>query len=219
MEVRALFAKAFGMLLAVAFTFVLPAGAQEVAKSTLDYIRQVSVSVEMPNGALGSGTTFMRDDETWCLTCSHVVKMDEGKPIRVTQYHSDKKPVSVYAELVYEDAKDDIAILKLGKGVFTKGCRFYEPKRPPLYSPVVHCGSMQGYHHSISRGYLVWHDRDVGPHGLMDQIDATLDFGSSGGGVFLTDGRFIGMVARGRVQRIALIVPYRTIKKHLDKVK
>ncbi len=69
----------------------------------------------------------------------------------------------------------------------------------------------------MTRGYLVGLDRDMeqspdkGPE-EADQADLTGSYGSSGGGVFLTDGRYIGMVYAGIPQRIVFFVPIRQIK-------
>jgi S1-C subfamily serine protease len=202
----------------------LPAAdAQEIKKSVLDHIRSVSVSIEWNGRCHGSGTIFDKDGESWCLTACHVVEAAQGRQIRVSQYRPNGKVISVNAEVVRADTCTDVALLKIGKGVFGTGAQLYTDccreggKPPELDTPIVHCGSMAGLHHTITRGYLVGVDRDVkgilehGPK-LADQADLTGSYGSSGGGVFLADGRFIGMVYAGIPQRIVFFVPIRRMK-------
>ena len=203
--------------------FVPATDAQEVKKAVLDHIRSVSVSIEWNGRCYGSGTLFDKDGETWCLTANHLVEAAQGQKMRVSQYRPDGKVISVNAEVVRADACTDVALLKLGKGVFGPGVRFYKDccqadgKPPDLDTPIIHCGSMAGLHHTITRGYLVGLDRDMtaimdhGPN-LADQADLTGSYGSSGGGVFLADGRFIGMVYAGIPQRIIFFVPIRHMK-------
>jgi len=190
-----------------------------VPKAVLEHIRSVSVSIECSGRCRGSGTLFDKDGETWCLTANHVVDAAEGKQLRVSQYRQDRKAVSINAEIHRRDKDADVALLKLGQGVFGKGAKFYACARPPeIDTPVVHCGSMAGLHHTISRGYLTGRDRQIKElHGgaLFDQADFTGYYGSSGGGVFLTDGRYIGMVSAGIVQRIVFFVPVRRMKEVL----
>ncbi len=119
------------LLLPVLSTFIpAPAWGQEVKKEVLDHIRNVSVSIEWLHGdgtqkCHGSGTLFEHKDEFFCITCSHVVKAAEGKQIRVAQRHHDKRPISVNAEVVSQCEKTDVAILKVGQGVFGPGVKFY----------------------------------------------------------------------------------------------
>ena len=56
-----------------------------------------------------------------------------------------------------------------------------------------------------------------GPKVLFDQTTVTAFPGSSGGGVFTTDGRYMGMLVRGAGETFNLIVPVRRIKKWAEK--
>src|ERR1700722_10685450 len=148
---------------------------QEVPKHVLDHIRSVSVSIEWQGKTHGSGTLFDNDGETWCLTANHVVEAAEGKPIRVSQHQAHGKVVSVNAEVAHQDRKTDIALLKIGKGIFGPGAKFYKECKPPqLDSPIVHCGSMAGLDHTVTRGYLVGLDRKLeAGQQTYDQADFT----------------------------------------------
>jgi hypothetical protein len=48
---------------------------------------------------------------------------------------------------------------------------------------------------------------------LFDQTTVTAFPGSSGGGVFLTDGQYVGMLVRGAGETFNLIVPMRRMTK------
>jgi S1-C subfamily serine protease len=213
-------------LLLPALNFVdnRPGFGQEVKKEVLDHIRNVAVSIELNDRCIGSGTLFEKDSEFYVITARHVVQAAKGKQLRAAQMLHDKKPISVNAEVIRQCEHTDVAVLKVGQGVFSKGVTFYrdccqpnQGKPPQLDTPIVHCGSMEGLHHTVTRGYIVGLDRDMrdmcdlGPC-KADQADITASFGSSGGGVFLVDGRYIGMAYAGAPQRIIFFVPIRQIQ-------
>ena len=103
----------------------------------------------------------------------------DGEQIRVTQHKIEAgaaKVVSVNAEVFSQCENTDVAILKVGKGVFGPGAKFYrdccqpdpttgEKGDPPgVDTPIVHCGSPRGLHHTVSRGYIVGLNRDARDH-------------------------------------------------------
>ena len=57
---------------------------------------------------------------------------------------------------------------------------------------------------------------DLGSGGgtVFDQTTVTAFPGSSGGGVFLTDGKYVGMLVRGAGETFNLIVPVRRMPLH-----
>jgi len=182
---------------------------QEVPKDVLKHIRAVSVSIEWEGRTRASGVIFHKEGETYCLTANHVVDAAGDRQIRVVQ-HSTGKVVSINAEIHRQDEEHDYAILKLGKGVFTEGAKVC-CKKPGLDTPVVHCGSMRGFDHTVTRGYINGLDRELG-HGQRDQVDLTADMGRSGGGVFTTQGELIGIVTQGHPQRLVFFVPVRRME-------
>jgi S1-C subfamily serine protease len=205
--------------------------AQEAPKRVLDHIRSVSVSITVDGRFNGSGTLFLKGEETWCITAAHVTR--GGKSFGITQPGpSDLEPSKIYlvAELVTEDKKKDVAILKIGNlaGHIFKDhanvctcrpckCNPCQCKKPALDTPIIHCGSMAGLHQTLTRGYLVGYDRKFTEETLCDQADMTGWYGSSGGGVFDTEGNYIGMLIGGISEtcRIIYLVPIRTITQVL----
>lgn len=188
--------------------------AQEVSKGVLQLIRDASVTVEVDGEVHGSGTLFTKDDgDTYCVTAAHLFRPKDSH-ISVAQ-HRDGKKAYVFARLIAKDDERDAAILHVGRGVFktAKLCT----KKPSLDSPVVHCGSMRGLHHTVVRGYITAvdevMDEDV-PH-KWDRGDFTGDYGSSGGGVFNTSGELIGYVTHGIGQRICWFVPVRHVTEFI----
>lgn len=125
----------------------------------------------------------------------------------------------------YSDAKtgEDLALLMIRKADFVHdSLKFYvdeEEKGLPLGAQLFHVGSLLGEDgsNSMTTGIMSQVGRTVslsgGPKVLFDQTTVTAFPGSSGGGVFTTDGRYVGMLVRGAGETFNLIVPVRRIKK------
>jgi len=125
----------------------------------------------------------------------------------------------------YSDAKtgEDLALLMIRKSDFVHdSLKFYvddEGKGLPLGSQLFHVGSLLGEDgsNSMTTGIMSQVGRTVslsgGPKVLFDQTTVTAFPGSSGGGVFSTDGRYVGMLVRGAGETFNLIVPVRRIRK------
>jgi S1-C subfamily serine protease len=124
----------------------------------------------------------------------------------------------------YSDAKtgDDLALLMIRKADFVhESLKFYvddEGTGLPLGSQLFHVGSLLGEDgsNSMTTGIMSQVGRTVSLSGgskvLFDQTTVTAFPGSSGGGVFTTDGRYIGMLVRGAGETFNLIVPVRRMK-------
>lgn len=129
----------------------------------------------------------------------------------------------------YSDAKtgEDLALLMIRKADFVQdSLRFYvdnEGKGLPLGSQLFHVGSLLGEDgsNSMTTGIMSQVGRTVslngGPKVLFDQTTVTAFPGSSGGGVFSTEGNYVGMLVRGAGETFNLIVPVRRIKKWAEK--
>ena len=125
----------------------------------------------------------------------------------------------------YSDAKtgEDLALLMIRKSDFVQDTLdFYVDKDGvglPLGTQLFHVGSLLGEDgsNSMTTGIMSQVGRTVslsgGPKTLFDQTTVTAFPGSSGGGVFSTDGRYIGMLVRGAGETFNLIVPVRRIRK------
>jgi S1-C subfamily serine protease len=124
----------------------------------------------------------------------------------------------------YSDAKtgDDLALLMIRKADFVhESLKFYvddEGTGLPLGSQLFHVGSLLGEDgsNSMTTGIMSQVGRTVSLSGgskvLFDQTTVTAFPGSSGGGVFTTDGRYIGMLVRGAGETFNLIVPVRRMR-------
>jgi S1-C subfamily serine protease len=125
----------------------------------------------------------------------------------------------------YSDAKDgeDLALLMVRKFSFVEGSAiFYDDKEEKgltLGTQLYHVGSLLGAEgsNSMTTGIMSQIGRTIALNGgakvLFDQTTVTAFPGSSGGGVFLTNGEYVGMLVRGAGETFNLIVPIRRMKK------
>ncbi len=175
-----------------------------------------SVMIEIPLASstyYGSGSIFMEDDEySYVLTCQHVIEVASANNIYLTLYDGTKTK----AIFVGADTSSDVAILKFkgtghqkitaissnsdlsaGQSVFAVGYSL------GLYDFTYNFGSL-----SQSK------ERTVTIDGLSLttlQIDAAINGGMSGGGVFDANGNLIGMIVGGYnsedAQNVNFILP------------
>ena len=120
----------------------------------------------------------------------------------------------------FSDADDgqDLALLMVRAKDYGKdNAKFYLSHDEPIIpigSRLFHVGSLLGQmgSNSMTSGII----SQVGRiHGKMefDQTTVTAFPGSSGGGVYLQDGRYVGMLVRGAGENFNLMVPIRRMKK------
>jgi S1-C subfamily serine protease len=186
-----------------------------------------------------------REKITFIWTCGHVVDnlrevrtvIKDGSPKKIVEFDD----VQVIKELVeggrrvgeikmdatvvkYSDADDgeDLALLMVRARDYGKAsARFYLDKTEPIIpigTQLYHVGSLLGQMgaNSMTSGII----SQVGRiHGKVefDQTTVTAFPGSSGGGVFLQDGRYVGMIVRGAGEGFNLMVPVRRIKRWAKK--
>ncbi len=125
----------------------------------------------------------------------------------------------------YSDATDgeDLALLMIKKFDFVDvSAKFFKDETGqglPLGTQLYHVGSLLGEDgaNSMTTGIMSQVGRMLALNSstkvLFDQTTVTAFPGSSGGGVFLTDGSYIGMLVRGAGETFNLIVPVRRIHK------
>ena len=124
----------------------------------------------------------------------------------------------------YSDADDgeDLALLMVRAKDYGKdNAKFYLSEDEPIIpigTRLFHVGSLLGQMgaNSMTSGIV----SQVGRiHGKVefDQTTVTAFPGSSGGGVFLEDGRYMGMLVRGAGEGFNLIVPVRRMKRWAEK--
>lgn len=182
---------------------------------------------------------------TFVWTCGHVVDnlrevrtvIEDGSPKKIVEFDD----VQIIKELVedgrrvgeikmdavvvkYSDADDgeDLALLMVRAKDYGKAsAKFYLDKSEPIIpigSRLFHVGSLLGQMgaNSMTSGII----SQVGRiHGKVefDQTTVTAFPGSSGGGVYLEDGRYVGMIVRGAGEGFNLMVPVRRMKRWADK--
>jgi len=125
--------------------------------------------------------------------------------------------------ILYSDAEDgeDIAILMVRKRGFVDTNTEFELSDEPVAigTNLFHVGSLLGQSgaNSMTAGIMSQVGRvlslGTGDGVVFDQTTVTAFPGSSGGGVFLTNGKYVGMLVRGAGETFNLIVPVRRMKQ------
>ena len=129
--------------------------------------------------------------------------------------------------ILYSHAEDgeDLALLMVRKvGFVNNNTDFYlDEKNTEIGEPLLHVGSLLGQAgaNSMTSGIMSQVGRvlnlGTGDGTVFDQTTVTAFPGSSGGGVFLRDGRYVGMLVRGSGETFNLIVPVRRMSSWAKK--
>lgn len=182
---------------------------------------------------------------TFVLTCAHVVDnlrnvrtvIRGGQTVQVVEF----SPVQIVKELVesgrkvgevrmtadviqYSDADtgEDLAVLMVHAKDYSKSSTdFYLNNKSPIVpigTDLFHVGSLLGQFgsNSMTNGIMSQVGR-VRNKVEFDQTTVTAFPGSSGGGVYLKDGTYVGMIVRGAGEGFNLIVPMRRIIRWLER--
>ncbi|MBO4217700.1 MAG: trypsin-like peptidase domain-containing protein [Clostridia bacterium] len=136
----------------------------------------------------GSGVVFSADG--YIITNHHII--EDALDITVETYNG----VTYTADLIGSDSKIDIAVLKIQ----AEGLHYAElasGEVPPVGTSVAIVGNPLGYKFSITQGCIGGVDRSVAIEGnemTLMQLSAPINSGNSGGGVFNSDGKVVGIV-------------------------
>jgi S1-C subfamily serine protease len=168
-------------------------------QAEFDWRDLFKISAPEPEPAsVASGVIISRDG--YLVTNAHVVEDARRVRVRLADEHEFE------ARMVGKDVHADLAVLKISAHNL-EAARMGDSHRLRPGEPVVAIGNPLGFEHSVSVG-VVSANR-VGPIrvdgsvlGDMIQTDAAINQGNSGGGLFTSDGRLIGintaiMVPRG----------------------
>jgi len=152
-----------------------------------------------------------------------IVEFDDAMVVKsISQNGRAVGKLEMMAEVIRYSKDEDLALLRLRKTDFVKSSvDFYlEDKIPPLGTDLLHVGSLLGQvgSNSMTTGIMSQHGRIIDKK-VFDQTTVNAFPGSSGGGVFLKDGRMMGMLVRGAGETFNLIVPARRIKSWAKKAK
>lgn len=219
---------------------------QTLPKDVPEYMQAISVTIKA-GFSEGSGVAIDRNGTTFVWTAGHVVdglrsmrKVTDpktGTPRTIIEF-DDAKIVKTLVEdgrtvgylhldaevIRYSNADhgQDLAILRVRKkGAIKTSAIFYDEEKPPkLGTQLFHVGSLLGQvgSNSMTSGIVSAHGRLIGKT-IYDQTTVTAFPGSSGGGVYLTDGRYVGMLVRGAGEGFNLIVPVRRMRSWAKRAK
>ena len=175
-----------------------------------------SVMIEIPltsSTYYGSGSIFMEDEEyTYILTCHHVIEVASANNIYITLYDG----TTTRATFVGADTSSDVAILKFEGTGYQKITSISSNSDLSSGQSVFAVGYSLGlYDFTYNFGSLSQSkERTITIDGLTLtalQIDAAINGGMSGGGVFDANGNFIGMIVGGYdsqdAQNVNFILP------------
>lgn len=221
-----------------------PAGVPTAADKVPQYLQDISVTIRADRSE-GSGVAFFRNGQTFIWTAAHVVDglrttrsvidPKTGSPRTVVEFQDAKiiktlidngrtvGRIEMDAEIIrYSNAThgEDLALLRVRKRDFiTTTSNFYlDAEIPVLGTRLFHVGSLLGQQgsNSMTTGIMSQHGRLIGKT-VYDQTTVTAFPGSSGGGVYLEDGRYVGMLVRGAGEGFNLIVPVRRMSSWAKK--
>lgn len=182
---------------------------------------------------------------TFVWTCAHVVDnlrsvrtvIERGTPAKIVEF-SDVRiikelvesgrrvgEINMDAEVIkFSDSEEgeDLALLMVRARDYGKASgRFHlDLKSPiiPIGTELFHVGSLLGQmgSNSMTSGIVSQVGRTYGKV-EFDQTTVTAFPGSSGGGVFLQDGTYVGMIVRGAGEGFNLMVPIRRMIRYAKK--
>jgi serine protease Do len=146
-----------------------------------------SGDMQMEQRAAGSG--FLISADGYVVTSDHVVAHADG--IEVILDDGTRHP----AQIKGRDPKTDLALLKIDAGKALPYVELGDSDRARVGEWVVAVGNPFGLGGSVTAGIISARGRDIqsGPYDDYLQIDAPINRGNSGGPLFDTEGRVIGV--------------------------
>jgi len=189
--------------------------------------------------------TIDKEKVTFVWTCAHVIKnlrsvrsvIEHGAPKKIVEFDDARiikelvesgrrvGEIKMDATVVKYSAADDgedLALLMVrAKDYGKSSAKFYlnkEPKIIPIGTPLYHVGSLLGQMgaNSMTTGIISQIGR-IHSKVEFDQTTVTAFPGSSGGGVFLQTGEYVGMIARGAGEGFNLMIPIRRMERWAKK--
>jgi len=152
------------------------------------------IELKNKNQLQSTGTGFIVDNAGRMLTNAHVVSqahLDPGILITVTFPFSDNPKQEHIATITRISDELDLAVLTTGMKI-ANPCQLDSGPIPQLMSPVLVVGYPLGKSFKATPGFLQA-IQDMDQLGAMLDLSAAVDFGNSGGPVFGSDGKVIGI--------------------------
>lgn len=136
---------------------------------------------------LGSGFIISKDG--YIVTNQHVI--DKAKTITVTLFNNER----LEAEIIGEDKKTDLAVLKISSQTELSPVIFGDSDTMRVGDWVLAIGNPFGLGGSVTAGIISAKSRDIesGPYDNFIQTDAAINQGNSGGPMFNLKGEVIGI--------------------------
>jgi serine protease Do len=171
---------------------------------------------------LSDGSGFIVGENGYIFTNSHVI--DSAEKIEIVLKDGSK----YVAKVVGKDERSDIALLKIDVDIKLPVVEFADSdSHIEVLDPVVIVGNPLGFGKTVTCGVVSCEKRDLSPQmaelgkggDLVSyvQIDASVNYGNSGGPVFNVDGKMVGMVTVFIPDsRIAFIIPHNVLKRAFD---
>jgi serine protease Do len=149
----------------------------------------VPKSFEVPRNLRGVGSGFIIDPDGYIVTNDHVV--DGATEVKVLLNDGSR----YQAEVKGRDPKTDLALLKIDAGKPLPFVELGGSGQARIGDWVLAVGNPFGLGGSVSAGIISARGRDIhsGPYDDYIQIDAPINQGNSGGPLFDTSGRVIGV--------------------------
>lgn len=176
----------------ILFLYALPAKAEQrlledVIEEVNSSVVSIAVDVSENEQALGAGVIISSDG--YAVTNAHV--MENAK--KITLQTPDGETFS--ADLVGIDEKTDIALLKIIKPINLEAGHFGDSDTIRVGNRVFAIGNPFGLGNSVSLGIISAKERDIdkGPYDNFLQTDAAINQGNSGGPLFNTEGKIVGI--------------------------
>ncbi len=190
------------------------------------YLQDISVKVVVGSGS-GSGVLFCREVtgewRTFVWTAGHVVRRlrKVDKTFKNATIKFERRYCGTILKKWEREAKvvaysnqytgEDLALLEILGKCNSSSADFSRNEVELVGTRVIHVGSAAGYYNSMSLGIVSQTDRDHRGKSY-DQTSTMAYHGSSGGGVYTTDGKCIGLVTLGVGPGLNFYVPVRRMR-------
>jgi serine protease Do len=177
----------------------------QIAKNILP-----SVVVINTNSSTGAG--FILDENGYILTNYHIIS--NKKDIKIKLYND----VEFNAEVIGSDELNDISLLKIKPNKALSFVTIEENFK--LADEIIAIGNPYNFGLSISDGIISGLNRKLKTSNFnYIQINASINRGSSGGPLFNSSGKLIGMVVATKEEGISFAVPIREILPIVEELK
>jgi serine protease Do len=142
-----------------------------------------------PREATSLGSGFIIDPSGYIVTNNHVIEGAEEITVRM-QDNTEYK-----AKLIGHDPKTDLALLKIDTSSPLPSVEWGDSDKARIGDWVLAIGNPFGLGGTVTAGILSARQRDInaGPYDDFLQTDAAINRGNSGGPMFNTDGKVIGI--------------------------